>query len=232
MRGLIARILASVARILAQTVTLTVQLVDGMWTTVRRVVFGQGAPALAGAAAAVIDETVPDVELPAATPAARREMVLSEPERIRRAAAALRDGKRVPTAYLDPQKSGDAELLKWMGPLDQLHLAHLVRATDMDLDLHLAGTKRLPLPLLPRDEEVAERVREAKRPLSYSEWVRILQIRAAEDGDDDPNVDAILDRAEELVSRNACLGDERDAGHSSPAPRDSGVSDDLTEDDS
>lgn len=212
MRRLLARILAGIARITLTTVEVVVR---GVRTLVS-VLFPAAPAPLEEAAEDVIDEERLAGRGAGETldEARRRVPQMSQPERIRRAAFEQREHREVSRILLDPEKTADAAVLRWMRGLDQLQLGMLVKATDMDIALHLVGEKRLRMPLVEETKLEAPRVtrsfaRSAGMPLSYGEWVQVLTRKAVEGGDDDPNIENIEVEAERLAARRASLIDYR-----------------------
>ncbi len=145
MRGILKRALAAVAMLVLVPVEVVVRGVR----MIISVLMPQRPAPLSDVAAAVVDEAEE-------TPAGRsleqiRQHVSapSEAERVRRAARQLIVNREIPSSWLDPKRRRDAEILAWLAQRDGLDLSQIVKATEKDIVLHLAGTRTLRMPLLP-----------------------------------------------------------------------------------
>ncbi|GGD87377.1 hypothetical protein GCM10011390_02620 [Aureimonas endophytica] len=228
--GLRALISAALKAAVALVLVPVEMIVDGIRVVRRFLGIAPAAPAFAMADAAeeVLSESdggiaAQDADLATARRAGLR---LSPSERVRRAAGYVRKGQGVPRAYLDPSDEDQAEVLEWLRSLDEVQLGRVIAAGDRDLLGHLSGVQKLPVPLLPRFQEIVEEKKNGGRPLSYEQWVRFLSAQAAEAGDDDVDVDRILDEAERLSAEHATLDDYKTAN---PGVGLGGVSDDGEE---
>jgi hypothetical protein len=133
----------------------------------------------------------------------------SEADRVKSAAKEMRDGRRIPASLLDPERAAEREILKWLSERSDLELGMIARAPEDKIAEHINGKMVLMMRLLPAVEAVKEEQRETLRPPTISQWVKILTQDAADHGDDDPDFELILERAQALADAGCTLHDYR-----------------------
>ncbi|SMC32633.1 hypothetical protein SAMN06297251_10159 [Fulvimarina manganoxydans] len=120
--------------------------------------------------------------------------------RVRMAADAMRQDRRVGTGLLDPADPEEKRILDWLfrNRLDALDMIASTPASM--LQMHVTGERRHPT--LPAMDEPQRGV-----PLDVPEWAALLQRWERERGNSDPDPDRIYKQAKSLARDNYSLED-------------------------